>query len=265
MAIRSWGLGGAIGVLVAASLACNISLEGPLAGGGQARSTETPTVAPTNTLPAESATPTLEPTATQTPTTSTTPTQAVPMAQLSENTNCRSGPLSVYDLIATYLSGKALTILGRSADQTYWYVSDPQQPGRECWLWGRYAQVSGPVDTVPVLTPPPTPTPSFVWAGSWSVQLNQTSGTMDLTQNGSAVSGTLVGGGETYTISASTSAGGRQASGDVLQNGNLVVEFQWYMLDNTDQFQGSYELSQATAAWCGYRNGAGYPSPCQWP
>lgn len=265
MGRRKRGVPFQLAALVGASLACNLSLAGPIADGGLVQPTETFTPAATNTRPADTATPTLEPSATFTATITPTPTQAVPIAQLSENTNCRTGPLSVYDLIATYLSGKSLTILGRNADQSYWYVSDPQQPGKECWLWGRYAQVSGPIDTVPVFTPPPTPTPSFVWASSWSVLVNQTAGTMNLTQNGSSVSGSLVSGGESYTISAGTSDGGRQASGDVLQNGNQVVKFQWYMLENTDQFRGSYVLGQSTYPWCGYRNGAGNPSPCLWP
>lgn len=253
-------------ILVLTTLACNLTL--PPIGvtiGGQAAPSNTPAVVATEILPADTATPTPEPSVTPTPTITPTATPEPPRAQLTENTNCRTGPLSVYDLISTYITGKTLDILGRTADQTYWYVSDPLEPGTECWLWGRYAQVSGAVDTVPVFTPPPTPTPSFVWGGSWNVSVRNANGTMSLSQSGSSISGTLTLEGLSYQIAASTSDGGRQANGDVLQNGNAVVDFTWFMLDNTDQFQGSYEQGQNTYPWCGYRDGAGYPSPCMWP
>ena len=40
----------------------------------------------------------------------------------------------------------------------YWIVNNPDRPG-ECWLWGQYASVSGDTSSLPVRTPPPTPTP----------------------------------------------------------------------------------------------------------
>lgn len=253
-------------ILIIAALACNISISTDgLPGLGQVLPSDTAAATATDTLPADTPTPTLEPSATLTPTITPTATPEPPRAQLTENTNCRTGPLSVYDLISTFLTGRTLDIVGRNAEGTYWYVTDPLEPGTECWLWGRYAQVSGAVDTVPVFTPPPTPTPSFVWGGSWTVNVNNSAGTMSLSQSGSSISGSLTVGGQNYDIAASTGDGGRQANGEVLQNGNKLVDFQWYMLDNTDQFRGSYLQGQSTLPWCGYRDGAGYPSPCLWP
>lgn len=252
-------------ILLLAALACNFTFPAGGPGIGQDPATDTPASIPTETEPPDTPTATLEPSATTTPTITPTPTPEPARAQLTENTNCRTGPLSVYDLISTFLTGKTLDIVGRNAEQTYWYVSDPQEPGTECWLWGRYAQVSGAVDTVPVFTPPPTPTPSFVWSGSWSVNVQGTNGSMSLSQSGSSVSGSLSLLNNTYNIAASTSDGGRRANGDVLQDGEVIVDFTWYMLDNTTQFRGSYEQGPNTYPWCGYRDGAGYPSPCMWP
>lgn len=251
--------------LLASVLACNFAIPGGIAPPvGIGAPSDTPPATATNTPEPPTETPSPEPSETPTPTVTLSPTLEPPRGQLTENTNCRTGPLSIYDLISTYLAGKTLDILGRNAEQTYWYVSDPMEPGTQCWLWGRYVQASGALNTVPVFTPPPTPTPSFVWTGTWQVSVDGSMATMDLDQDDSSVTGTLIAE-QGYTISGSTSDGGRRLTGQVLEGGQQVVDFQFYMLDNMDQFRGSYEFPNGTASWCGYRNGAGLPSPCQWP
>src|SRR5687767_5899570 len=42
-----------------------------------------------------------------------TPTYSVPMLTVSEQTNCRAGPGQDYEILATYLPGKELEIVGR--------------------------------------------------------------------------------------------------------------------------------------------------------
>ena len=229
-------------------------------------------VASTQTAAAAPPTATDEPEASaepsETPTMTATPTPEAPAAQLTENTNCRTGPLAVYDLIATYLTGKILEITGRNAESEYWYVADPEVPGRECWLWGRYAQVSGNVGAVPVFTPPPTPTPSYVWTGNWEVWVNEEMGTMTITHVGDSVNGSLLGGGDSYSLPSTTSQNGRVVNGEAVKGGTVDATFTWYMLDNLDQFIGSFASSPSspsTGPWCGARNGAGMPSPCTWP
>jgi len=212
---------------------------------------------------------TLEPSATPTdttpPTETLTPTPSTPSAFLTENTNCRKGPLVVYDLVATYLTGKVLTILGKNDVGDYVYVVDPEPPAKQCWLWTRYVQVTGSVAQVPVFTPPPTPTPSFVWTGNWNVWINGTAGTMNLAQSGSSISGTLSVGAISYDMSGSVSDGGRKASGQAKQGGTVSAEYTWTMLDNQDQFRGSYTTPPpggTSGSWCGARNGMGMPAPC---
>lgn len=112
----------------------------------------------TETVPADSPkTPTPEMTSTPEP----SPTAAQPIVEISENTNCRYGPGSVYDLILIYLAGERAELVGKNQEETFWYISSTQNPGQDCWLWGRYATPVGNTEQLPVFTPPPTPTPSL--------------------------------------------------------------------------------------------------------
>lgn len=285
---RTISIHAATAALILASLACQAPIgeraqqqrESPaafdtsVAGTVAAVSTQTAAAAgpakPTDTpSPPDVSTDTPEPSATSTnrvtPTDTLTPTPSTPSAFLTENTNCRKGPLVVYDLVATYLTGKVLNILGKNAAGDYLYVVDPQPPGKECWLWTRYAQVTGNVAQVPVFTPPPTPTPSYVWTGTWTVWIDGTPGTMNITQSGSSISGTLSVGAIHYDMSGSVSDGGRKASGQAKQGGTVSAEYSWTMLDNRDQFRGSYTTpppGSTSGSWCGGRSGMGMPSPC---
>jgi hypothetical protein len=137
--------------------------------------------------------------------------------------------------------------------------------GRDCWLWGRYAQVSGDVSQIPVFTPPPTPTPSFVWTGTWNVMIDAIPGSMTLAQSGSSVPGNLSTAGEAYTLTGTTSNGGQDLSGDVYNSTDTdVADYDFHMLDNTAQFRGSYS-DPGPGVGCGARDGAAVPSPCGWP
>lgn len=268
VALGRWGL--VVLVLVAAALACSAPIQQapstPVAG--QAETAVASTLSAAFSQTAQAAPPTATATITSTPeptataTATMTPTSEGSFASLTANTNCRTGPLAIYDLIATVLSGQQVRILGRNSAGDYWYVTAAN--GRDCWLWGRYAQVSGDPSQIPVFTPPPTPTPSFVWTGDWTVWIDAIVGSMSLTQTGSSVSGSLTGGGSSYTISGTTSNGGRDLSGDVFNGAVDVADFDFHMLDNTDQFRGSY-IDPDPGVWCGARNGAGMPSPCGWP
>ena len=47
---------------------------------------------------------------------------------------------------------------GKLADESFWYIENPDPPPPYCWIWAAYAQVEGDTSEVPILTPPPTPT-----------------------------------------------------------------------------------------------------------
>jgi len=108
MSNRNQALVLGVAVLTIAALACQVPI-----GANQAQATAEPSEIPTEI---------------------SSPTPEAPAAQMSENTNCRTGPLAVYDLIATYLTGKVLEITGRNAEGDYWYVADREAGDRECWL-----------------------------------------------------------------------------------------------------------------------------------
>jgi len=130
------------GTAVALTMAANTA--------GISEMTETPE---TNTLPVASSTVV----STQGPT--TTPTYSIPMLNVSENTNCRSGPGQSYDVLVTILAGKSVEIVGKHESEKYWVVKvdgmdDP------CWIWGEFSTATGSYWTVPVTTPPATQVPS---------------------------------------------------------------------------------------------------------
>ena len=95
-----------------------------------------------------------------TPAPSPTAVPAIPQAVVSENTNCRSGPGTVYDLEYSALAGGQFTIVAGSSVPEYVIIEIPGNPGQTCWLWTRYASISGDINSLPKQTPPPTPTPS---------------------------------------------------------------------------------------------------------
>lgn len=101
----------------------------------------------------------ITPTATISPTISLTATFEIPMVSVSMNTNCRTGPGTIYDYIGGLLVGEQAEVVGRFGDGKYWIIKNPDRLG-ECWLWGEYATVSGSTLQLPEYTQPPTPTPT---------------------------------------------------------------------------------------------------------
>jgi hypothetical protein len=95
-----------------------------------------------------------------TPTLSITNTPTAPIVSVSVNTNCRTGPGTVYDLIGALLVGERAVVVGKYPARNYWIINNPDRSGT-CWLWGEYATVLGNTDGLPEYTPPPTPTPSI--------------------------------------------------------------------------------------------------------
>jgi len=124
-----------------------------LAAISQATSTVTP--------PVSTQTETLTPTQTLTATQVFTPTPFVPLISVSTPTNCRNGPGKVYDMEGALLVGEFAEVYGRDPTNNYWYIHNPDSETEYCWVWGKYATLTGPIALLPVFTPPPTPTPTF--------------------------------------------------------------------------------------------------------
>lgn len=137
--------------------------------------------APDTALPAS---PVAVPTSTALPATATprptkTPWPEPVFIQVSIDTNCRSGPGSAFPMIGALMVGERAIVRARSSDGDYWIVENPDNPGRECWLWGRHATLVGATDQLPLITPPWTATPEPGTIAGWAYLDVDTSWTRD--------------------------------------------------------------------------------------
>jgi hypothetical protein len=95
-----------------------------------------------------------------------TSTSGTPMVSVSVQTNCRTGPAKVYDVLVIVNVGETAQVLGRYGynegipAEDYWIIKLPSNPSITCWLWGMYATVVGNASFLPIFNAPPTPTPS---------------------------------------------------------------------------------------------------------
>lgn len=69
--------------------------------------------------------------------------------------NCRTGPGTNYDKIASFAQGAYLPLIGRNADRSWWKISTG---GTNCWISATTGHTSGPLDNIPEVQAPPTPT-----------------------------------------------------------------------------------------------------------
>jgi len=95
-----------------------------------------------------------------TPSLEISPTLEKPMVSVSQVTNCRSGPGSIYDWLGALNVGQQVEVFGRDPANSSWYIRNPNNSSGFCWIYGEYASVTGNNGTVPVFTPMPTPTPA---------------------------------------------------------------------------------------------------------
>jgi len=230
----------------------------------QANTQEVPS-SPEENTPIPSPTETTTPTVTLTETMTPTPEQA--MVSVSTDTNCRSGPGTIYDYVGALLVGEQAEIVGQSEDGGYWIIKNPDRDG-ECWLWGQYATVQGETTILPMYTQPPTPTPAFSWEGTWTLYFTDLSGTlfmvfpMTITIDGNSFLGSGdLGGGDSVNLTGTVSNDSLSVSGTwVGPTNNGSFEFFAF---GVNQFQGNIiDRLDVKAAWCGGRSGAGIPSPC---
>jgi uncharacterized protein YgiM (DUF1202 family) len=99
--------------------------------------------------------------------TASTNTSAPPPAQASATpsgtvfvtdvgANCRTGPGTNYDKIASFAQGTYIPLVGRNAESTWWVV---RTGATTCWISGTTGRTSGPLENIPVVAAPPSPTP----------------------------------------------------------------------------------------------------------
>ncbi len=127
-------------------------------------------------------TPTLSPTITMTPTPEGT------FLTVSQDTYCRfGGPYSSFKILATVKIGQKVEVIARNPENDSYFVKNPYEANSTCWLYGKYATVTGNAGGLTVATMNPTPTPTFTptpainftvsfsgletCAGDWGVKL----------------------------------------------------------------------------------------------
>lgn len=137
---------------VQAAASQTASAAAPTAGvDPSASSTPVPTVSAQSTVAAQ-------------PTDAPTVVQGSAVVSVSLATNCRTGPNIAYPLVFTLQPGQHAEIKGRSSDDSYWYITNPDQSSQSCWIVAGYATVQGDVASLPVVSPeapPPSPPVDF--------------------------------------------------------------------------------------------------------
>jgi len=136
-------------VLVLAMLACNLPSNA---------ATETPTLtiltpSVTQALPTNAPTQTLLPSNTPPPTSTGTP--SVPVTFPKEvAVNCRLGPGVGWIVLSGLSVGTSSQIAGKSGDAGWWYIVDPLNSGRKCWVASSVTNTAGNLANIPVVEAP---------------------------------------------------------------------------------------------------------------
>jgi len=104
----------------------------------------TPTIVPIETLLARD-TPTAIPTATS---------RLILASPIDQPINCRFGPNVSYSITGALIVGRQAEVIGKSIDETWWYVKNPSDPSTNCWLSADFVSVVGNVEALPVVSPP---------------------------------------------------------------------------------------------------------------
>ena len=118
----------------------------------------------TNTIEAEpeiTFTPSLTSTITLTPTITLTSTPEGVFVTVSQDTYCRfGGPYSAFKILDTVRAGQKVEVLARNPENDSYFVKSPNNPSVTCWLYGKYATLTGNTTGLAVSTMHPTPTPT---------------------------------------------------------------------------------------------------------
>ncbi len=138
-----------IGVFIFALSACNLPSNAP---------TATPTlslITPSATQSPATATATLTAAPSDTPPPTATSTPTVPVAFAKEQAvNCRLGPNMGWIVLSGLNVGVSSQIVGKTADGGWWYIVDPFNSGRKCWVATSVTNTAGNLAGIPVAAAP---------------------------------------------------------------------------------------------------------------
>jgi len=138
-------------VLAFLTQACNLPSNAP----GTETPTPSSTIKPSATQPLPTETPTLTPSPTDTPPPTLTATPSVPIAFPKEvAVNCRLGPGTGWVVLSGLQLGQTSQIVGRSGDVNWWYIVDPLNAGRNCWVAASVVDTAGNISSIPTVAAP---------------------------------------------------------------------------------------------------------------
>ncbi|MFV1858215.1 MAG: SdrD B-like domain-containing protein [Anaerolineales bacterium] len=80
----------------------------------------------------------------------------VPHVTAVTDTNCRSGPGTVYEVVGYLLEGESARVEGRDEEGVWWWVQLPKRLD-DCWVTDVTVNINFSPDELPYVPPPPTP------------------------------------------------------------------------------------------------------------
>ena len=93
------------------------------------------------------------PTATALPVPTSTPDVAIAWPK-DLGANCRFGPGEEWEAISSLPTLANAEIVGRTIDTSWWYISDPMNPGNSCWVSFDVVETAGNLNTVKIVESP---------------------------------------------------------------------------------------------------------------
>lgn len=136
-------------VFILVTSACNLPSNVPTATPTLSLITPSATQAPSTSTPTQ----TVPPSNTPPPTLTSTPT--VPVAFPKEQAvNCRLGPNMGWIVLSGLNVGVSSQIVGKTADGGWWYIADPFNAGRKCWVAAGVTNTAGNLAGIPVASAP---------------------------------------------------------------------------------------------------------------
>ena len=194
----------------------------------------------------------------------TTMEPAEPMLSVSQATNCRVGPGDAYDTVAYLETDTQAKVTGWDG-HGYFYVVENPDGGDDCWVWAKYATIEGDTSEVEMVETPPTPAVTISWAGTWQMKIDGKTYSVVLTQDAKVIKGQYKVGDVTYKLNGVVNADNTQVDGKWTDSNDLEGHFRFVMVgESYNQFSGEGNLSNTDGwAWCGGREGAGFPSSCE--
>ena len=98
-----------------------------------------------------------EPTTAPTDAPAAAPTQCTPTAKATVDSNIRSGPGTVYDIVGFLPLNGVATVAGKNDAGTWWYILLPGKTSDYGWISGTIVETSCLPASVQVVAAPPTP------------------------------------------------------------------------------------------------------------